>query len=63
MLTEGLLRLVEGADPVAVRDRLRAALPEDVLVLTRADFVARETAYWNRATPIGASDPAKMAVT
>ncbi len=49
----GLLRLVEGADPVAVRDRLRAALPEDVLVLTRADFVARETAYWNRATPIG----------
>ena len=27
--------------------------PQDVLVMTQADFVARENAYWNRATPIG----------
>ena len=49
----GLIRLQPGADAVAVRDRLRAELPRDVLVLTKADFVARERAYWNGATPIG----------
>ena len=49
----GLLQLREGADPDAVRDRLAAYLPKDVLVMTKPDFVERETAYWNRATPIG----------
>ena len=49
----GLIRLQPGTDPVAVRDRLRAELPGDVLVLTKADFIARERAYWNGATPIG----------
>ncbi len=49
----GLIDLKDGADPEVVRDRLRAYLPEDVLVLTKHDFVAREKAYWNRATPIG----------
>jgi putative ABC transport system permease protein len=49
----GLLTLTPGADANAVRDRLRAYLPQDVLVLTKADFVNREVAYWNRATPIG----------
>jgi putative ABC transport system permease protein len=49
----GLIRLKEGADPVAVRDALRAFLPDDVLVMTKSDFVARERAYWNGATPIG----------
>jgi putative ABC transport system permease protein len=49
----GLVRVADGVDPVVVRDRLRALLPEDVIVLTRDDFVLRETAYWNEATPIG----------
>lgn len=49
----GLLRLAPGADPDTVRDRLRERLPDDVLVMTKADFVARERAYWNSATPIG----------
>jgi putative ABC transport system permease protein len=49
----GLIRVRDGADPNTVRDRLRERLPEDVLVLTKADFVAREKAYWNSATPIG----------
>lgn len=49
----GLVRLEPGADPVATRDRLRELLPKDVLVMTKADFIARETAYWNGATPIG----------
>lgn len=49
----GLLRLDPAADPVKVRDRLAGYLPEDVLVLTKQDFVRREQAYWNSATPIG----------
>ncbi len=49
----GLIRLSQGADAAMVRDRLAAALPEDVLVMTKAEFVARERAYWNSATPIG----------
>jgi putative ABC transport system permease protein len=49
----GLLTLRDGADADLVRDRLADYLPPDVLVMTKAQFVARETAYWNRATPIG----------
>jgi len=49
----GLVRLKPGADAVAVRDELRETLPKDVLVLTKQDFIARERAYWNGATPIG----------
>ncbi len=49
----GLVHVAPGVDPAGVRDRLRALLPEDVLVMTRADFAERELAYWNRATPIG----------
>jgi len=49
----GLIRLREGADHDAVRDRLIEYLPKDVLVMTKADFVQRETKYWNSATPIG----------
>jgi putative ABC transport system permease protein len=49
----GLIRLKAGADPTAVRDELRAQLPQDVEVLTRKDFIDRERAYWNGATPIG----------
>ena len=49
----GLLRLTEGADPDLVRQRLDQRLPDDVLVMTRAEFVERELEYWNSATPIG----------
>ena len=49
----GLIRLREGADHDLVRDRLREYLPKDVLVMTKADFVQRESDYWNSATPIG----------
>lgn len=49
----GLLLLTEGADPHVVRSRLEAQLPQDVLVLTREQFVEREKNYWNATTPIG----------
>ena len=49
----GLVRLREGFDPDAVRDAMDAYLPDDVLVMTQAQFVQREKDYWNGATPIG----------
>ena len=49
----GLIRLEPGLDANLVRDRLRAYLPKDVLVMSKADFIERETDYWNSATPIG----------
>jgi putative ABC transport system permease protein len=49
----GLISLTEDADANAVRDQLRAYLPDDVLVMTKQDFIDRETAYWDGATPIG----------
>jgi putative ABC transport system permease protein len=49
----GLIRLAPGADPEAVREQIVAAIPQDVEVLTREGFIAREVAYWNDATPIG----------
>jgi len=49
----GLVRLRPKAEAERVRDRLRALLPDDVLVLTRSEYRAREIAYWNSTTPVG----------
>lgn len=49
----GLISLDDPAMANEVRDRLQAYLEKDVVVMTRADFVERETNYWNSATPIG----------
>jgi len=49
----GLIRLKEGSDANRVRDAMAEYLPEDVLVLTKQQFVQREKDYWNSATPIG----------
>jgi putative ABC transport system permease protein len=49
----GLIRLKEGSDPDQVRNAMADYLPDDVLVMTKAQFVQREKDYWNSATPIG----------
>ncbi|UFP95137.1 ABC transporter permease DevC [Gloeobacter morelensis] len=49
----GLLRLVPGADPLAVQSQLAARLPEDVQVLTPERFAGREADYWANSTGIG----------
>lgn len=49
----GLIRLRQGNDPDQVRKALTEFLPDDVLVLTKQQFVQREKNYWNSATPIG----------
>lgn len=49
----GLVRLRPGADAEAVRDAIASGLGEDVRVLTRDQFIARETEYWRSTTPVG----------
>jgi putative ABC transport system permease protein len=49
----GLVRLAEGADVKRVQAELRSALPADVLVLTRPEYIEREMSYWASATAIG----------
>jgi len=49
----GLIRVDPGVGIDDVRARLLERLPGDIEVLTRAEFVAREVAYWSSATPIG----------
>ena len=49
----GLIRLEPGAEVLSVRDRIANAIPDDVVILTRAGFIQREVDYWSSATPIG----------
>jgi len=49
----GVIRVRSGTDVAATRDALRAALPNDVLVLTRDEYIHREQAFWDSNTPIG----------
>lgn len=49
----GLVTIEPGLDPVEMRERIARLVPDDVLVLTKADFIQREKTYWNSATPIG----------
>lgn len=49
----GLITLEDDADAIEVRETLVRNLPEDVLVLTRDEFVHREVDFWDSATPTG----------
>ena len=49
----GLIKLEPGADPAEVQASIRAAIPGDVLLLTREEFMELERQYWNKTTPIG----------
>jgi len=49
----GLVHLEPGADPETVRDAIAAALPPDIVVVTKEQFKAMEIAYWDSSTPIG----------
>lgn len=49
----GLIRLVPGADPDAVAAALNKALPDDVRVLTKPEFLEFEQGYWRSSTAIG----------
>jgi putative ABC transport system permease protein len=49
----GLIRLEPGQDTKEVQARIRQAIPQDVRVLTRQEFMDLEIQYWNNTTPIG----------
>ena len=49
----GLIKLKPGEDAAEVQARIREAIPMDVRVLTRQEFMDVEVQYWNKTTPIG----------
>ena len=49
----GVIGLEPNTSPVAVQAAMRAALPGDVQVRTKAELLDLEVAHWARATPIG----------
>lgn len=53
MVQIGVVRLRAGADPEAVRRDLTRALPANVLVLSKTEFVEKEGEFWKKNTAIG----------
>jgi putative ABC transport system permease protein len=49
----GLVKLAPGASVRATRRALESVLPEDVRVLTKAEFSDRIRAYWGASKPVG----------
>lgn len=49
----GLIRIHHTADAATVVRELTAMLPDDVLVLTKPDYLEFELSFWRTATPIG----------
>jgi putative ABC transport system permease protein len=49
----GLVKLKPGVNPAAARDTLAHGLPDDVLVLTKEEYVQQEMRFWQRSSPIG----------
>jgi putative ABC transport system permease protein len=49
----GLIDVKPGADPIAVAEALKMHLPEDVNVMTMAEFIEDEQKYWREESPIG----------
>ncbi len=49
----GLIDIEAGKDPVQIVEALRKHLPDDVKVMTLADFIEDEQAYWRKESPIG----------
>lgn len=62
MANVGMISLKPGADPAVAAAKLRAMLPDDVRILTRAEFIRGEQEYWARRTPIGFVSGAGMLV-
>jgi putative ABC transport system permease protein len=49
----GLVNVAASADRQAVYRALQQLAPEEIVVYRRADFIAREKAFWSKNTPIG----------
>jgi putative ABC transport system permease protein len=53
LIDVGLIRLKRGSDPQAVKEAVARALPPDVYVYTKPEYIDREIRYWAGSTPIG----------
>jgi putative ABC transport system permease protein len=53
VMDAGVIKLKPDSNTSAVQTRLRTIMPPDTQVLTREEFIALETDFWARATPIG----------
>jgi putative ABC transport system permease protein len=53
LIDVGAIRLKPGSDARTATDQLKEALPKDVKVLTKAEFVDFEKKYWQEGTSIG----------
>ena len=49
----GLIKLTTGANANQIAEAMRAILPEDVLVLTKAEAIVHDRTYWLQTTSIG----------
>ncbi len=49
----GLIKLKPGANSQVVIESLRQVLPKDIQVLSKQQFIEKETAFWATSTPIG----------
>lgn len=58
----GTIKLKPGSDAKVAVEKLKKILPEDVVVMTKGDFIKAEKEYWSVRTPIGFVIGASMAV-
>ncbi len=49
----GLIDVKPGHDPIRIAHALKTHLPNDVNVMTLAEFIEDEQAYWRKESPIG----------
>jgi len=49
----GVVTIVDGRTPIDVKNSLRLALPDDVDVFTKEEFIAREKHFWRTQAPVG----------
>jgi putative ABC transport system permease protein len=53
LIDVGVIKLKPDADVQTMLAELRSRLPNDVKVMTRADYAKAEVAFWNASTPVG----------
>jgi putative ABC transport system permease protein len=53
LIDVGVIKLKPDADVQKVLAEMRSRLPNDVKVMTKADYAKAEVAFWNASTPVG----------
>lgn len=53
LIDMGVIKLEPGANADWVLTNLRAKLPDDVLVISKQEFLEKEKGFWNSSTPVG----------